>query len=133
MSDYDDRLLLALASGFRLQVEDDTEQTMALSGRTRVVTSRTAIYLCATLDCSESMLHGYRSCRSAILSNAWALLQSRCKFYPCNGSIRARIRSTPARPYISRLSVFNRLISYGLCQAFWLRFPDRLLVRLCSS
>ncbi len=39
-----------------------------------------------------------------------ALLQSRCKFYPCNGSIRARSRSTPARPYMARLSVFNLLI-----------------------
>ena len=39
-----------------------------------------------------------------------ALLQSRCKFYPCNGSIRARSSSTPARPYMARLSVFNLLI-----------------------
>ena len=30
--------------------------------------------------------------------------------YSCNGSIRARSRSTPARPYMARLSVFNLLI-----------------------
>jgi paraquat-inducible protein A len=44
------------------------------------------------------------------LSKLGALLQSRCKFYLCNGSNRARSRSTPARPYMVRLSVFNLLI-----------------------
>jgi hypothetical protein len=38
------------------------------------------------------------------------LLQSRCRIAPCNGIIRARSKSTPARPYIARLSPFSLLI-----------------------
>jgi hypothetical protein len=39
-----------------------------------------------------------------------ALLHSRCKLESCSGSIRARSSSMLARPYMERLSVFNRLI-----------------------
>jgi type IV secretory pathway VirD2 relaxase len=48
-----------------------------------------------------------RMCRAALREG---LLQSRCRISPCNGIIRARSKSTPARPYMARLSVFNLLI-----------------------
>jgi len=51
----------------------------------------------------------------------WARLVPNCQ--PSNGIIRARRRSTPARPYMARLSVFNLLIGppFGHCS----RVPTR--------
>ena len=45
----------------------------------------------------------------------WGLIHSWCKPPSCNGNIRARSKSTPARPYIARLRVFNLLI----CPSVW--------------
>jgi hypothetical protein len=43
------------------------------------------------------------------------LIYSWCKLSSCNGMMRARSKSTPARPYIARLRVFNLLICPSVC------------------
>ena len=45
----------------------------------------------------------------------WGLIHSWCKLFSCNGIIRARSNSRPARPYIARLRVFNLLIWPSVC------------------
>ncbi len=48
-------------------------------------------------------------CRLAL---NWGLIHSWCKLPSCDANIRARSKSTPARPYIARLRLFNLLICW---------------------
>ena len=51
-------------------------------------------------------------CRTVVKS---VLIYSRCKLASTKGNIRARSKSTPARPYIAPLSIFNLLIWPSTC------------------
>jgi hypothetical protein len=53
-------------------------------------------------------------CQCRVAQNS-VLIYSRCKLASTKGNIRARSKSTPARPYIARLSIFNLLIWPSTC------------------
>jgi 3-hydroxyisobutyrate dehydrogenase len=65
------------------------------------------------LGCIASVVHHVGpQCHAALKRG---LLHSWCKLASCNGNIRARSKSTSARPYIARLRVFNLLTCPSVC------------------
>ena len=66
----------------------------------------------------ESSCRPARLCRARAVCRAAlkrGLIDSWCKWSFYNGIIRARSNSTPARPYMARLRVFNLLICPSVC------------------